>query len=141
MPSQACILKLTCPSRTQFSVNMGTGIVSILLHTLGTTYSSQPLRYISIAVFICNLALFFAILAATILRYVMYPAVWNLMIKHPFQSLFLGTAPMGLATLVNFFALEFAPRWGNWARVLVWSIWWVDVVASIATAVGLPFMM
>jgi hypothetical protein len=41
------------------------------------------------------------------------------MIRHPAQSLFLGTFPMGLATIINMIIFVCAPSWGNWAVYLV----------------------
>lgn len=124
-----------------FSVTMGTGITSILLHTLSTTYHSPALNIISIIIFVLNILLFAACLVASILRYTMYPAVWNLMMKHPTQSLFLGTFPMGFATLINMFVFVCVPSWGEWAMWTAWGMWWLDVVVSVATCVALPFIM
>ena len=86
-----------CTNRRRwFAVNMGTGIVSILLHNL--PYNGTWLQYISYIIFAANVALFLAFLVMTILRYVLYPQIWTAMILHPSQSLFLGCFPMGLAS-------------------------------------------
>lgn len=79
------ILNLT-PS--WFSVNMGTGIASILLHNL--PYNAVSLYWISVAVFCLNVALFLLFLAISIARYTMFPGLWTAMVNHPVQSLFLG---------------------------------------------------
>src|SRR5438034_11298924 len=102
---------------------MGTRIVAILLEDISTTYSSSWLHEISITVFVLNIILFVSIFGATALRYILYPAVWQLMIEHPLQSLFLGTAPMGFATLVNMFIFVCVPIWGNWAKSVAWALW------------------
>jgi tellurite resistance protein TehA-like permease len=93
---------------------MGTGIVSLLLHTLSTLYPSchAILHVLSIAFLILNIVLFSLIFAISVLRYTLYPATWILMLRHPVQSLFLGTLPMGFATLVNMFVAICVPAWG-----------------------------
>lgn len=122
-----------------FAVTMGTGIVSILLHQM--PYSTHWLRVISIIVFILNTALFTAIFATSVLRYVLYPGLWGLMMRHPTQSLFTGTAPMGFATLINMFVFVCVPLWGEGAVYTAWAMWWIDAVASMATCLFLPFYM
>lgn len=63
------------------------------------------------------------------------------MVRHPVQSLFLGTAPMGFATIVNMFVLVCVPKWGGVSANVAWGMWWVDVLASVTCCFGLPFMM
>lgn len=96
---------------------MGTGIVSILLHNL--PYNSVWLYWISVVIFALNVFLFTSFLFASILRYVLYPQIWSAMIRHPAQSLFLGTFPMGLATIINMTVFVCVPVWGPWAVYLV----------------------
>lgn len=53
------------------------------------------------------------------------------MIRHPAQSLFLGTFPMGLATIINMIVFVCVPAWGGWVVYLVsfvsflqfWGTW------------------
>lgn len=100
-----------------FSVNMGTGIVSILLHNL--PYNGRWLYWISVVIFCLNVVLFVVFFLVSILRYTLYPAIWTAMIRHPAQSLFLGTFPMGLATIVNMVVFVCVPAWGPHAVTLV----------------------
>lgn len=81
---------------------MGTGIVSILLNTL--PYNGTWLYWISVGIFGLNVLLFAIFLTITTLRYALYPKIFPVMITHPTQSLFLGTFPMGFATIINMFA-------------------------------------
>ncbi|EFX03431.1 flavodoxin and radical sam domain containing protein [Grosmannia clavigera kw1407] len=117
---------------------MGTGIVSILLHNL--PYSTEWMRYISIAIFALNISLFSVFMTITMARYILYPEIWAVMIKHPAQSLFLGCIPMGFATIINMLVFVCA-RWGNWAIYLAWGLWWVDVAMSCVTSLTIPFIM
>lgn len=120
-----------------FSVNMGTGVVSILLYTLH--YNAAWLRYIAICIFALNVALFFAFLAASITRYTAFPGIFLDMLRHPTQSLFLGTFPMGFATICNMFVYVCVSAWGPWAMNLAWAMWWVDAALAMATCLFLPF--
>ncbi|CAD6443435.1 de0cef8f-ec8b-412b-afe1-d6da64ca230e [Sclerotinia trifoliorum] len=122
-----------------FSVTMGTGIVSILLHNL--PYNGAWLKYISIVIFVLNIFLFCTFLLVSLLRYILYPQIWKAMIRHPAQSLFLGTFPMGLATIVNMIVFVCVPAWGPWVVDLAWTLWWVDAVISVATCFYLPFVI
>lgn len=63
------------------------------------------------------------------------------MLRHPVQSLFLGTVPMGFATLVNMFTAICVPAWGSKAVYVAWGMWWVDVCGSVACALGMGMEM
>lgn len=122
-----------------FSVNMGTGIASILLHNL--PYNGRWLYWISVVMFCLNVFLFLTFLAISILRYVMFKGLFMFMIRHPVQSLFVGTFPMGLATIINMIVFVCVPAWGPWAITLAWTLWWIDVAISVSTCFYLPFII
>lgn len=90
---------------------MGTGIVSILLHNL--PYNGVWLYWISVVVFALNVLIFSVSFFISVLRYTIYPDIWFAMICHPSQSLFLGTFPMGLATIINMIVFVCVPAWGS----------------------------
>ncbi|CAM1511358.1 Fc.00g088710.m01.CDS01 [Cosmosporella sp. VM-42] len=121
-----------------FAVNMGTGIVSILLHDL--PYNSEWLKYVSYIFFCLNIALFTVFLGISIARYVLYPEIWGAMISHPGQSLFLGCFPMGFATIINMMVFC-CKQWGDGFIYLAWGFWWIDVWLSIATCITMPFIV
>lgn len=120
-----------------FSVTMGTGIVSILLEKL--PYNAQWLHYLAIIVFVLNIVLFVTSTIISVIRYTVYRGIFIAMLTHPVQSLFLGTVPMGLATIVNMCAFVVVPEWGSWALTLTWTLWWIDSAVSIAVCMFLPF--
>merc|ERR1711977_304671 len=122
-----------------FSVCMGTGIVSILLHNL--PYNGQWLYYLSIVVFCLNIGLFVSFFIISVIRYTLYPEIWWVMIKHPAQSLFLGTFPMALATIVNMIVFVCVPAWGERFVQLAWGLWWIDVALSLACCFYMPFVI
>ncbi|KAI6781309.1 uncharacterized protein J7T54_004082 [Emericellopsis cladophorae] len=156
LPSEAsapCSGASSCPNAKQrgwrrivrnftpswFAVNMGTGITSILLHNL--PYNARPVQYVSYGIFGLNVVLFLTFLGISLTRYIVYPKIWTAMIKHPAQSLFLGTFPMGLATIVNMIACVCVPAWGGqWWRV-AWGLWWIDAAISVACCFALPFIL
>lgn len=118
---------------------MGTGIASILLHNL--PYNGAWLYWLSVIIFCINIILFVIFLAISILRYLMFPGLFMFMVRHPVQSLFLGTFPMGLATIINMIVFVCVPAWGTSAIYLAWTLWWIDVVIAIATCFWLPFVI
>ncbi|KAJ5167675.1 uncharacterized protein N7482_003269 [Penicillium canariense] len=122
-----------------FSVNMGTGIVSILLNTL--PYNGRWLHDVSVVIFILNVVYFTISLAITLLRYILYPEIFRVMIAHPVQSLFLGTFPMGLATIINMFCFVCVPAWGDRAAYFIWAVWIFDAIVSVLVAIGIPFLL
>ena len=122
-----------------FSVNMGTGITSILLHNL--PYNGRWLQYISYILFALNVLLFVIFLTISALRYCLYPKIWISMVRHPAQCLFLGTFPMGLATIINMIVFVCVPQWGgSWWKV-AWALWWIDAAVSVACCFYLPFVV
>lgn len=127
----------------QFAVTMGTGIVSVLLHALSDMYPRYhiSLKILSITFFMLNTFLFTIISVVSVLRYTLYPATWTLMLRHPVQSLFLGTLPMGFATIINMFVAVCVPAWGGSSPSIAWAMWWADVTVSVACCLWLPFQM
>jgi len=122
-----------------FSITMGTGILAVLLELC--PYSFYGLSTIATIIFILNICIFLVFLCVTVARYVMYPFMWWRMLYHPAQSLFLGTFPMGLATIINGIVLIVVPTYGNWAVQLAWALWWLDVVISLVSCFGVPMVM
>ena len=118
---------------------MGTGIVSILLNFI--PYKSHWLYYLSIVFFILNAILFSLALLTSILRYTLYPEIWIVMIRDPNNSLFLGTIPMGFATLIEMWVFVCVPLWGDWAKQFAWALWIVDAAVAVAVTFGLSFML
>lgn len=122
-----------------FSVNMGTGIVSILLHNL--PFQFPGLKVIGVVIFCLNVLLFVVFFGISCLRYILYPIVFPRMLRHPTQSLFLGTLPMGFATIVNMVVFACIPAFGGKWVTVAWVLWWVDSVVAAVIAVGVPFVM
>ncbi|KAK6368289.1 hypothetical protein LTR64_006442 [Lithohypha guttulata] len=126
-------------SPSWFSVTMGTGVVSLLL--IKIPFQADWLYWLSVMFFVLNLIIFSLAAITSIIRYTVYPEIWNVMIHDPNNSLFLGTIPMGFATLISSLIFLCVPYWGPWATYLAWGLWMLDSIASIAVTVSLSFIL
>lgn len=122
-----------------FSVVMGTGVISILLHTAPHQFPGMSI--IGTVFYVANIVLIVLFTLVTVARYVLYPWALGRMLSHPTQSLFLGTIPMGLATIVNATVLVAVPAYGQWAKDLAWALWWLDVLLTGLSTFGMPLIM
>lgn len=118
---------------------MGTGIVSILLNTL--PYNGRWLYWISVVFFALNVLLFGIFLAISVLRYTLYPELIRPVLIHPVMSMYVGTFPMGLATIVTMICLVCVPAWGDWVPNFAWGLWIFDAIISVTIALGTPFAL
>jgi tellurite resistance protein TehA-like permease len=126
-------------SPSWFSVTMGTGICSLLLVTI--PWKADWLYWLSVAYFILNAMLFTLASLISLLRYTLYPEIWTVMIRDPTMSLFLGTVPMGFATLVESWIFLCCPYWGYWSVWVAWIAWMLDVVLATSVTLSLPFLL
>ncbi|ETN42884.1 uncharacterized protein HMPREF1541_02042 [Cyphellophora europaea CBS 101466] len=126
-------------SPSWFSVTMGTGVVSILL--IQIPFQAEWLYWLSVIFFGLNAILFALAFSISVLRYTLYPEIWHVMIQDPTNSLFLGTIPMGFATLVTSWVFLCCPYWGEWATTFAWVCWMIDCVVAVAVTVSLPFLL
>jgi len=60
---------------------------------------------------------------------------------HSTVSMFFGTIPMGLATVINGLVQYGLPEWGGAAIAWAQALWWLDVGMALACGVLIPFMM
>ncbi len=104
-------------------------------------YNGIWLYWLSVIFFALNVFLFVTFLLLSVARYTLYPEIWAVMIRHPTQSLFLGTFPMGLATIVNMVVFVCVPAWGSRAVTLALVLWWIDVVIAVMVCFWMPFVL
>ncbi|ORX36056.1 voltage-dependent anion channel [Kockovaella imperatae] len=122
-----------------FSLNMGTGIASILLYTL--PYNAPWLRRIGIVIFILNIVLFILFAILNMIRYVRWRGLFTAVNSHSQAGMSWGCLPMGFVTIINMVALVCVPAFGRkWAHFAL-VLWWIDVLVSIAANFGMLFMM
>ncbi|KAF8552520.1 hypothetical protein OG21DRAFT_1465582 [Imleria badia] len=127
-----------------FAITMGTGSISILFHSFPYDTNSQVMKLFSLAFFFLNLALFVLFTALSAARYILFPGIWNRMLRHPVQSLYLGTFPMGATTLftVSINVLYGTYNFGGRPFVYaIWALWWFDVAISILCCWGIVHIM
>ncbi|KAL6360218.1 hypothetical protein LRP88_05921 [Fusarium phalaenopsidis] len=120
-----------------FTVTMGTGITSILLHNL--PYNGRWLYWISVVIFCLNILLFLLFLCISVVRYTMFKGLWSETLRNPAQAVFLGTFPMGLSTIINMIVFVCVPAWGDRAAVFAWALWWIDIVLAVACNFYIPY--
>ena len=102
------------------------------------------MKVFSAIFFFFNLILFIVFNILTIARYVIFPDIWPLMLRHPVQSLYVGCYPMGAATLINIGAGLLYEEW-HWGKraflYVLWGFWWVDVAISFLCAFAMVHIM
>lgn len=118
---------------------MGTGICATILYTI--PWKADWLYYLSLIFFVLNVALFFSALGVSILRYTIWPEIWSVMIQDSTNSLFLGTIPMGFATIVEMWIFVCVPAWGRWAVYFGWALWIIDSIVAVSVTVSLGILL
>jgi len=114
-------------------MHAGTGAISILFSVFPYWSGSHVLRGLSTTFFFLNLVLFVIFCIANAARYWRSPSVWHAMMRHPVQSLFLGTFPMGAITLIGVATTVLHGQYGFGGRAFLytlWGFWWLDVAVS-----------
>ena len=122
-----------------FAATMGTGILSAVLTQLPVTIPG--VFQLAEALWMLNIVLFLTFSALYIARWVMFFDEARRVFGHSTVSMFFGTIPMGLATLINGLLTFGLPRWGDAVLPLGELLWWLDVAMSLACGVLIPFLM
>lgn len=118
---------------------MGTGIVNTLLFNVPYASVHPALRAVGTSFLLFDIILFLAFSAILLARYSLHPAFIRLTLQNESHSLFLGTIPMGLVTIMSGIA-----RNGNEYGLSRWTLelglvgWWIAGVLSVFTAFGVP---
>ena len=122
-----------------FAATMGTGILALALPQVPG--AGPTLHAIGEGLWLFNIGLF-------TLFTVLYTARWMLfwdeakrIFSHNIVSMFIGTIPMGLATIINGFLFFGLPRWGESMVDVAQVLWWIDVAMSIGCGVLIPYFM
>ncbi|KAI8877885.1 hypothetical protein K501DRAFT_197146 [Backusella circina FSU 941] len=119
-----------------FSITMGTGILSVLLQVF--PFQFRGLHVIAIIVFVLNVVIYCIFTIMSIARYTMFPSVFSLMLNHSAQSLFLGTIPMGLTTIINFIIVGLTQHF-DWALNLAFVLWCIDLFLTLLSCLVVPY--
>lgn len=122
-----------------FAATMGTGVLALALAQLPV--STPGMHAFAEGLWLFNIVLFVVFTAMYAARWVMFFDEARRIFGHSTVSMFFGTIPMGLATIINGFLLFGLPRWGDGVIHLVEVLWWLDVAMSLACGVLIPYMM
>ncbi|UVL47755.1 TDT family transporter [Pseudomonas moraviensis] len=122
-----------------FAATMGTGVLALALAQL--PLAIPGLRAVAEGLWLFNIVLFTLFSAAYAARWMLFFDEARRIFGHSTVSMFFGTIPMGLATIINGFLLFGLPRWGDGVIQLVEVLWWIDVAMSLACGVLIPYMM
>ncbi|MDF9777650.1 TDT family transporter [Pseudomonas baetica] len=122
-----------------FAATMGTGVLALALAQLPV--AMPALHAFAEALWLFNIALFLLFTALYTARWVLFFDEARRIFGHSTVSMFFGTIPMGLATIINGFLVFGLPRWGEGVISLAEVLWWLDVAMSLACGVLIPYMM
>lgn len=122
-----------------FAATMGTGVLALALAQLPV--ATPALHAFAEALWLFNIALFLLFTALYTARWVLFFDEARRIFGHSTVSMFFGTIPMGLATIINGFLVFGLPRWGEGVIHLAEVLWWLDVSMSLACGVLIPYMM
>jgi len=122
-----------------FAATMGTGVLALALAQM--PLAIPGLRVFAEGLWLFNIGLFllFSVLYAA--RWVLFFDEARRIFAHSTVSMFFGTIPMGLATIINGFLVFGVPRWGQDLVQVAEVLWWLDVAMSLACGVLIPYMM
>lgn len=122
-----------------FAATMGTGVLALALAQLPVAIPG--LRAVAEGLWLFNILLFALFTAAYTARWVLFFDEARRIFGHSTVSMFFGTIPMGLATIINGFLVFGLPRWGDGVIHIAEVLWWLDVALSLACGVLIPYMM
>ena len=122
-----------------FAATMGTGVLALALaqlpvHIPGVHAFAEGLWLFNIGLFILFSVLYGA-------RWVLYFDEARRIFGHSTVSMFFGTIPMGLATIINGFLVFGVPRWGDGMVQVAEVLWWIDVAMALGFGVIIPYLM
>jgi C4-dicarboxylate transporter/malic acid transport protein len=122
-----------------FAATMRTGVLALALAQLPV--AMPALHAFAEALWLFNIALFLLFTAVYTARWVLFFDEARRIFGHSTVSMFFGTIPMGLATIINGFLVFGLPRWGDGVIHVAEVLWWLDVAMSLACGVLIPYMM
>ncbi|MEN0106600.1 MAG: TDT family transporter [Pseudomonas sp.] len=121
-----------------FAATMGTGIFAL---ALGQLPAAPWLWHLGEGLWLLTVALFVLFSLLYTCRWLLFFQEARQVFGHATVSMFIGTIPMGLATVINGLLLFGLPRWGSTVVPLAETLWWLDVAMALGCGVLIPFLM
>jgi C4-dicarboxylate transporter/malic acid transport protein len=122
-----------------FASTMGTGILALAMPQVPVF--GPALRGVGEGLWLFNIGLFLLYSGLYAARWMLFWQEAKRIFSHNVVSMFMGTIPMGLATIINGFLVFGRPRWGEAMVGLADVLWWIDVALSLACGALLPYFM
>jgi C4-dicarboxylate transporter/malic acid transport protein len=122
-----------------FAATMGTGVLALALAQLPVAIPG--LHAVAEGLWLLNICLFVLFTSVYAARWVLFFDEARRIFGHSTVSMFFGTIPMGLATIINGFLVFGLPRWGEGVIQVAEVLWWLDVAMSLACGVLIPYLM
>ena len=122
-----------------FAATMGTGILALALPQVPGI--GPALKPIGEVLWFFNIALFILFAGLYGARWAMFGHEARRIFGHNTVSMFIGTIPMGLATIINGCLAFGIARFGNGIMPVAHVLWWIDVAMSLACGVLIPYLM
>ncbi|APH57328.1 C4-dicarboxylate transport protein [Granulibacter bethesdensis] len=122
-----------------FAATMGTGILALTLPQVPGI--GPALKPIGEALWFLNIALFMLFTLLYAARWALFGHEARRIFGHNTVSMFIGTIPMGLATIINGCVAFGMDRFGPGIIPVAEMMWWIDVAMSLACGVAIPYLM
>ena len=122
-----------------FAATMGTGILALALPLIPGT--GPVLHSVAMGLWLFNIFLFTLFAGLYTARWVMFRQEARRIFGHNTVSMFIGTIPMGLATIINGFLGFGVPLFGAGIVQLAEALWWIDVAMALTCGVAIPYLM
>ncbi|UXT84469.1 TDT family transporter [Agrobacterium tumefaciens] len=135
-PIQGNVIRNFTPN--WFATTMGTGILSVAL----AQFPGHPhLFLVGKALWLFNILLFATCTLLYAARWMLHFDEASRVFTHSVVSMFFGCIPMGLATIINGLLIYGIPQIGDTAVAIATTLWWLDVMLSLACGLAIPFLM
>ncbi|MBJ9986146.1 TDT family transporter [Acinetobacter sp. S40] len=122
-----------------FAVVMGTGVVALIMAHFPV--ASDLFYRLGFILWGLNTLLFSLFSVLYLARWLFYTNEAKQIFSHPTMSLFLGTIPMALATVLNGLLIYGINEWGEIAAMIALKLWYLDVLLAVLVGWIVPFCM
>jgi tellurite resistance protein TehA-like permease len=122
-----------------FAATMGTGILALALPQMpGIGASLKPVGEV---MWFFNIGLFTLFTALYTARWILFGHEARRIFGHNTVSMFIGTIPMGLATIINGCLAFGIARFGEGIVPVATVLWWIDAAMAVSCGVLIPYFM